>query len=406
MTMIDDAGAGSRSLLPSFPVEEKAAFLGDNGDFLCLVTIGALLELITVGFYRFWLATNIRRHLWSNTTFGGDALEYLGTGRELLFGFFFALAILAPAYLAYFLVGVEAEAYKAFASIPLGVFLMVFGNYAIYRARRYRLHRTAWRGLRFGMKGSAWGYAGLALLWGAAAGATLGLAGPWAEAALERHKMRNTFYGALDGGFVGSGATLFKRGWWIWLLGVVAVAALIATAPKNAEGHEEAAGLWFGFLVLIGISTIFLYGAYKAIQWKWWLEGVRIGDVRATSNLKMGAFINNYWKFVGVFLSLTIAFAILVGLGFAGLAAAGLLQTKQGAPPPISFFIAFGAVYYAFLLSLGVLWRIYFVQRVWKLVMNSLTLHNLDQARDVRARESSASAIGEGFADSLDIVGF
>jgi hypothetical protein len=36
------------------------------------VTRGAGLELITAGFYRFWLATDIRRHLWSNTLIDGD----------------------------------------------------------------------------------------------------------------------------------------------------------------------------------------------------------------------------------------------------------------------------------------------------------------------------------------------
>ncbi len=34
---------------------------------------GAALELVTLGFYRFWLATDMRRHLWSNTTVEGDA---------------------------------------------------------------------------------------------------------------------------------------------------------------------------------------------------------------------------------------------------------------------------------------------------------------------------------------------
>ena len=70
---------------------------------------GALLELLTLGFYRFWLATDMRRHLWSHTSVGGDAPEYTGTAKELLIGFLFALAILAPVYLAYFFIGLEAE---------------------------------------------------------------------------------------------------------------------------------------------------------------------------------------------------------------------------------------------------------------------------------------------------------
>ena len=70
---------------------------------------GAALEFVTLGFYRFWLVTDIRRHLWSNTVVEGDAAEYTGRGRELLIGFLIALAILVPIYLGYFLISVEAE---------------------------------------------------------------------------------------------------------------------------------------------------------------------------------------------------------------------------------------------------------------------------------------------------------
>src|SRR5205085_8901486 len=81
------------------------AFTGRNGAFRRLVTRGALLELITFGFYRFWLTTDIRRHLWSRTEIDGDALEYVGRGKELLFGFLIATAVLAPAFLVYFVIG-------------------------------------------------------------------------------------------------------------------------------------------------------------------------------------------------------------------------------------------------------------------------------------------------------------
>src|SRR3981081_356979 len=119
---------------PPIPV----AFAGDRAEFFRLVKRGAALELVTLGFYRFWLATDMRRHLWSNTLIDGDAAEYTGRGKELLIGFLFALAILMPVYLAYFLVGLEAERLQAFASFPLFLFFYLFGQFAIYRARPYR----------------------------------------------------------------------------------------------------------------------------------------------------------------------------------------------------------------------------------------------------------------------------
>src|ERR1700676_5446020 len=104
---------------PPPPLPAALSFSGDRGEFHRLVTRGALLELVTVGFYRFWLATDIRRHLWSHTSIDGDAAEYTGRGKELLIGFLIAMAVIVPVYLAYFLAGLEAERIKAFARLPL-----------------------------------------------------------------------------------------------------------------------------------------------------------------------------------------------------------------------------------------------------------------------------------------------
>jgi len=121
---------------------EKIAFTGERGDFFRLVRRGALLELVTAGFYRFWLSTDIRRSLWANTSIDGDTLEYTGTAKELLLGFLFALAILVPVYLIYFLIGIEAERAKAFARACS----------APYRARRAIAARAENRELAEGIK--------------------------------------------------------------------------------------------------------------------------------------------------------------------------------------------------------------------------------------------------------------
>jgi len=254
---------------PPMPV----AFSGKRRDFFDLVKRGAALELVTLGFYRFWLLTDIRRHLWSNTLVDGDAAEYTGRGKELLIGFLVALAILVPIYLGYFLIGLEAERLQAFASIPLIAFFYLFGQFAIYRARRYRLTRTVWRGVRFWMSGSGWIYALQASLWGVLMILTLGLVLPWRTAALERYKMRHSFYGDLQGSFEGRGWDFFKRGWWLWLLTPIAL-YVSPIAP-------------------------FIYAGYKAIEWRWWLSGIRFGGVRVESSLPKSALIGLYWKVIG-----------------------------------------------------------------------------------------------------------
>src|SRR5450755_4240325 len=288
------------SFVPPHPPPMPVSFSGDRGEFFGLVTRGAGLELITVGFYRFWLATDVRRHLWSNTHIDGDSAEYTGRGRELLIGFLIALAILVPIYLAYFLVGLEAERYKAFASIPLFLFFYLFGQFAIYRARRYRLTRTVWRGVRFWMSGSGWAYAGQAALWGLLMILTLGLILPWREAALERYKMRHSYYGDLQGSFVGTGWEFFKRGWWLWPLAPISF-YIFPAAP-------------------------FVYAAFKAVEWRWWLSGIRFGGVRLQSTMRRGALIGLYWKAIGWIILLALVFAAYLA------GAAALVGSMSGAP--------------------------------------------------------------------------
>src|SRR6267154_3709581 len=279
------------------PMPAPVLFSGNRGEFFRLVTRGAGLELITVGFYRFWLATDIRRHLWSNTHIDGDAAEYTGRGRELLIGFLIALAIIVPVYLAYFLAGLEAERIRAFASFPLLAFFYLFGQFAIYRARRYRLTRTVWRGVRFWMSGSGWAYAARAALWGVLVILTLGFLLPWREAALERYKMSHSWYGDLQGSFEGRGWEFFKRGWWLWPLTPIAI-ILFPLAP-------------------------FLYAYYKAVEWRWWISGIRFGGVRLQSTLRSDALFDLYWKVIGWSMLLSTAFAIVIGVSAALVAGVG-----------------------------------------------------------------------------------
>jgi uncharacterized membrane protein YjgN (DUF898 family) len=366
---------------PPMPV----AFSGSRGEFFNLAKRGAALELVTLGFYRFWLLTDIRRHLWSNTLVDGDAAEYTGRGKELLIGFLVALAILVPIYLGYFLIGLEAERYQAFASIPLIVFFYLFGQFAIYRARRYRMTRTVWRGVRFWMTGSGWIYALQASLWGLLMILTLGLILPWRAAALERYKMRHSHFGDLQGSFEGRGWEFFKRGWWLWLLTPIAI-YISPIAP-------------------------FVYAGYKAIEWRWWLSGIRFGEVRLESSLPKSALIGLYWKVIGWMALLGLVFLVYLGL-------CALLVTSMSGEGVMEFFktpdlmrsipllVLFGLGYLVMALAMNVVMRVYLTRDLWVIVLGSVNIIGIEAAANVAARGDLANALGEGFADGLDVGGF
>lgn len=303
------------------------------------------------------------------------------------------MAILAPIYLASFLLGVEAERSRSFVSSLVGVFFWVFWQFAVYRARRYRLHRTAWRGLRFYMDGSGVSYALRAMGWGFVSIVTLGLALPWMQAALERYKMRHTYYGDLSGDFVATAGDFFKQGSRLWLGAAFTGAACIGGSAFAAI-HG---GGWLVLMLPVLAATAFIeiYARFKALQWKWWLEGVRIGDVRANSTLEAHALTGYYWMFVGLLFASAVAAAIA-------------LWVVLAFPPRFVGIPIAVLIYLALIVQYSILWRTYFVQRVWRIVVNSLTIHNLHAAQEVAMRldASSPTALGEGFADSLDVVGF
>ena len=75
-------------------------FLGKEAAYWRLRIRGASLLVLTLGIYRFWFATDVRRYLWSNTEIGGETLEYTGLATELLGGFLLAIAIVGPLYTA------------------------------------------------------------------------------------------------------------------------------------------------------------------------------------------------------------------------------------------------------------------------------------------------------------------
>src|SRR6266849_6184706 len=203
MTVVDRVDTAATSAPPDAPLPPpspvRLRFVGDHGDYWRLMIRGGALQAVTLGIYRFWLFTDMRRFLWTSTEVKGETLEYTGTAVELLIGFLMAIGILVPIYALLFVASLELGILSILSGIVAFVVLAGFGQYSVYRARRYRLTRTVFRGLRFHQGGSPVRYAVRAMLWWIPIGVTLGLASPWATANLERYKMRNTFYGNLGG---------------------------------------------------------------------------------------------------------------------------------------------------------------------------------------------------------------
>ena len=131
-------------------------FHGDGGSLFGIHIVNIFLTLVTLGIYSFWGRVKVRRYLLSQTEFEGDRFAYHGTGRELLIGSLKAMLVfgvpLAVLNYAPSLLGAGTAINIAAAILLYGI-LLVFIPFAMASARRYRLSRTSWRGIRFSFRG-------------------------------------------------------------------------------------------------------------------------------------------------------------------------------------------------------------------------------------------------------------
>jgi uncharacterized membrane protein YjgN (DUF898 family) len=397
-----------------------ASFVGRGDIFWRLLARGAVLLMLTLGIYRFWLTTDIRRYLWSNTQIADESFEYTGTARELLLGFLIAISVLVPLYAAFFLLTLALG--DIWSSLGL-VILTFLGQYAVYRARRYRLSRTIYRGVRFHQAGSAWRYSICAVFWWSLVVLSLGLAYPFAQSRIEQFKMRHTFFGNLPGRFEGSGWRLLMRGLLLWILAVVplvtgALATVFAidwSALTSAAGADdsssrlEASGLAgaFVFAGLTGVwlllSIAILYPIFQAMVLRWWVSGLRFGEVAVRSRLRTAQVYAIYARFVAYAAAFTVVAGGVVGIGALGLAkmTVGLdamngeiITTVSGLAAYVAIALGYSTIYQA-TIKLG----------LWRCIVESLDVSNLEVLERVSAAGEAASPVGEGLADALNVGG-
>ncbi len=121
-----------------------------------------LRRIVTLGIYDFWGRTEVRRRIWSGVRLEGEPLVYHGTGWELFKGFLVVFAvvmlpIMLSGYAVVALFGASPAVTGVFQLVIFAIATLLFGVGA-YRAQRYRLSRTTWRGIRGSVEGNSWSY--------------------------------------------------------------------------------------------------------------------------------------------------------------------------------------------------------------------------------------------------------
>ena len=381
-------------------------YSGDGPGIFRLAFVTSLLTLLTVGIYRFWAKTRIRKYIWSSVSLEGDSFEYTGTGLEKLLGFLVAIVVLAlylavvqmvlfffgmnmfsePASIEEMVAQMGATYLTIFAVAPLWFF-------ATYRARRYKLARTRWRSIRFGMEKGAWGYAFRAIGHWLLTISTLGLLLPRQTFYLEKYMTDRSWYGSAQFTQGGKWTALYSAMKHIFVaIGIVLLGGALLAMENAAIG-----------VVLLVVG--YIWGAVGLVYYR----------VRAfaylTDNKALGGGIEfranpSTRTLIGIVLlgGLAIGVAAAVLFGAAGTVIFGA-ALSNGAVPSGAIAVFAVLFYLAAFLVIGALSLALVTQPVIRHVVETLSLPDARGLGVIRQRAHDDGADAEGFADALDVGG-
>jgi uncharacterized membrane protein YjgN (DUF898 family) len=210
-----------------------------------LAIVNFLLNLVTLTIYRFWAKTNVRKHIWSCVHINGQPLEYTGRGFELFMG---ALIVFGLFVLPFVLIialinialGPEHPAQFAIYGLLYLLIFLLWGA-ALYRARRYQLSRTLWRGIRGTLVGSSMIYSLTYFGSMLARGLSLGWTTPVLNTVLQEQIIGDMRFGNLAFKFKGRASPLYPTYalcWFLSLLALIVFAFLFGAEVATLFGPE------------------------------------------------------------------------------------------------------------------------------------------------------------------------
>lgn len=383
----------------------STSFTGQRGPLFWLGLKTGVLTVLTLGVYRFWMKTRLRRYFWSSVRPGGIPLEYVGQPVEKLLGFLMAVVILA------FYIGV-VNLILMFATLSLfetagAAYLLSFAGlvplwfYAAYRARRYVLARTRWRGIRFGLEPGAWGYALRAMAHWLVTILSLGILWPRMTFFLEKYRTDRTWFGTLK---------LEQGGRWTMLYPaagplIFSVLSTLAVAAVAALGSPG----WL--FLLIATVPLFFYGLlhYRVRSFAILTNAKRAGGVTLAATPRVG-------RVLGIHLVGNLIIALLLGglVGVLTAVLAGGLIAMQGpemidfdaamSGAPVVLFVGMAALAY---LSIFLMWQVlrqvFITLPVWEHYAETLAITGAPALAAVTQRARDEHAEAEGFAEALDL---
>lgn len=412
-------GGGGRHDGGGGRAEAQPRYARSGPSLFWLALRGSLLTILTLGLYRFWLIAALRRHYWNAIRIEGDPLEYTGTGLEKLMGFLLAMVILAV-YLGLVNLGLAFVGLSYLEGNPFALQITVLAAvpllfFASYRARRYVMARTRWRGIRFGMEDGAWAYTARALGYWLVTIATLGLLYPLNQFRLTKFMVDRSWFGDLKFQQNGSWVGLFA--YWVWLYIVLGLMGLAFWGMAADPGNPSTQVIG-GIIAFTGYLALFvMFMRYEIVAFRYMWSNRTLGGARFQNDVSPGNIISVY--VVGTLLvgicTLLVVLALSLALAAAAMAAIGpveLPDLSRSIENPMADIGQAGAIalaavtVFAYLVALSFAFsfsQIFITRPILMRKAEATTIHNARALTASRQREHDKATEAGGFADALGV---
>ena len=306
--------------MTSVEPERAVRFTGTWREYLPIAATNVLLTIVTLGIYRFWATARERRYLWSRTEIIGDRLEWSGTGKEMFIGFLMVSALLLPFFLfvqfafpALMARGMNEAAGGLFFLFYVG--LIYLGGVARFRALRYRLSRTWWRGIRGGSNEPGWNYGGEYLGRNALSAMTMFIMFPWAATRLWNSRWNEMSFGGLRFRARLDASGLKRRWAMLYAIPILGFIAAMVMIAGFAASSGSKSGMSAGIMApVIAVIVIFYVGIPLATL-HWFAKFYRkAAAATSLGDLDVG-FDATTWDWFKLFVGNLALAVVTLGLG-------------------------------------------------------------------------------------------
>jgi uncharacterized membrane protein YjgN (DUF898 family) len=262
----------------------QPSFQGTGGGLWRVQIVTMFLTIITLGVYYPWAKTRLRQYMFGQTAFDGDRFAYHGTGKELFHGAFkasliFGMPVSALNWIANFAGG---GVISIVANALVGAMWALFVPLAIMGARRYRLSRTSWCGIRFSFRGDTKTFIKRFFLWSLLIGVTLGLYYPVFLARRHAFLTAHSYFGNARFGFDGRPRALFGP-----FLRIFAVAALAGAVTGALYVFAQPFAVVGALLGVVGVALA--WAAFVAAKRRYFWNHTTLGDARFQCSVTAGS---------------------------------------------------------------------------------------------------------------------